>query len=397
MTAAAMRKVVSAPPRADRVHGALPLRPMLVTFGSVLQPDGGLQVRSRVLAESLAVLGIPPAIVSTREPVTTDATPAWARSVDVPGRKPTKGYSGEFARLIRRVASDSDVVLVANAMFMPALAASRVSLPIVWDTNECQGLHYARLPATPRTIARGLVWNGLERWAARRCSVAVSIGESEAREWRRRYPTLRRKTTTVDHVPLTPPVAVAPDRPYVERLTGTTIAGPMLVFVGTMTAKHNVAAAQWIVDALAPALSESTSIVLCGPGSERFNSASSGARVLGLGMVGDVDAVVASADLCLAPLASGAGVKTKVLHYLAHGQRVAGTVVAFEGLDGAPGLSTAPLSTLPGLIARMVASPETEHDAMVRRSAQFDWMNRHHSRDRAVEQWREVLECLNRR
>jgi glycosyl transferase family 1 len=115
-----------------------------------------------------------------------------------------------------------------------------------------------------------------------------------------------------------------------------------------------------------------------------------------LGMVTDLDDVVASADLCLAPLASGAGVKTKVLHYLAHGQRVVGTRVAFEGLDDAPGLSSATLSTLPDVVARLVASPETEQEAMLRRVAQFDWMNRHHARDRAVEQWREVLECLRR-
>lgn len=396
MTSAALREPVWAPPYAGRAHQLPPLRPMLVTFGSVLQPDGGLQVRSRVVAESLAVLGMPAAVVSTREPLTAQAPPAWARSLHVPIRKPTKGYSRELVGLIRRVARDCDVVIVANAMFMPALAASGVNLPVVWDTNECQGLHYARLPATPGTIARGLVWSGLERWAARRCSVAVAIGEAEAREWRRRYPTLRHKTATVDHIPLTSPIALAPDRSHVERLAGTRIAGPMLVFVGTMTAKHNVAAARWLVDVLAPALPETVSIVLCGPGSERFQSAGNGARVIGLGMVTALDEVVASADFCVAPLASGAGVKTKVLHYLVHGQRVVGTRVAFEGLDDAPGLTSAPLSTLPGVVARLLATPEPERDAMVRRAAQFDWMNRHHARDRTVEQWREVLECLTR-
>ena len=43
------------------------LRPLLVTFGSIIEPDGGLQVRSRILAESLASLGMPPTILSTRE------------------------------------------------------------------------------------------------------------------------------------------------------------------------------------------------------------------------------------------------------------------------------------------------------------------------------------------
>jgi len=55
--------------------------------------------------------------------------------------------------------------------------------------------------------------------------------------------------------------------------------------------------------------------------------------------VDEIDSIIDSADLCLAPLATGAGVKTKVLHYLAHGKRIAGTPIAFEGLSGAPGCS----------------------------------------------------------
>jgi hypothetical protein len=373
----------------------LPARPMLITFGSVQEPDGGLQVRARVLAESLAALGIPPAIVSTREPQPRGPLPAWARSLHVPAQKPRKGFSLEFARLIRQVAATSDIVIMENAMFMPALTFSRVGLPMIWDTNECQGLHYARLPATFDNRVKQLMWVRLERWAARRCSLAVSIGGPEAREWRWRYPLLRDKVVTVDHVPFARAVTSAGARAEVERLAGVEFGGPILVFVGTLAAKHNQVAAQWIVDVLAPSLPEAITVLLCGPRTEQLHGTGVGARVIGLGLVDDVDAVVASADLCLAPLASGAGVKTKVLHYLAHGRRVAGTPVAFEGLEGAPGTFAAPLPELPDLVAGLAAATESIPAAEQRTEAQRTWMSQHHTRAQAVDQWRDALQCLN--
>ena len=114
-----------------------------------------------------------------------------------------------------------------------------------------------------------------------------------------------------------------------------------------------------------------------------------------LGAVDDVDSIIATADLCLAPLATGAGVKTKVLHYLAHGKRVAGTPIAFEGLSGAPGLLEAPLDVLPDLVARIIAAPESADAARSRVAAQHAWLAEHHGRPLIIDQWRNVLACVN--
>ena len=105
--------------------------------------------------------------------------------------------------------------------------------------------------------------------------------------------------------------------------------------------------------------------------------------------------VLETADLCLAPLATGAGVKTKVLHYLAHGKRIAGTPIAFEGLSGAPGLLEAPLDALPALVARIIAVPEGPDAARSRVAAQHGWLAEHHGRPLIVSQWRNVLACVN--
>ena len=137
--------------------------------------------------------------------------------------------------------------------------------------------------------------------------------------------------------------------------------------------------------------------MLCGSGSERLRGRAGGARVAPLGAVDDVDSVIAAADVCLAPLAAGAGVKTKVLHYLAHGRRVAGTPVAFEGLDGAPGLYCAPLDDQPALIGRLIAVAEPAEVSERRAAAQRAWMDQRHGGAHIARQWRDALQCLSRR
>jgi|GEM_PF-2763568 len=379
----------------DDDHPYTELRPLLVTFGSIMEPDGGLQVRSRILAESLATLGMPPTILSTREAQPLAPPPPWARAIHVPSRRPWRGFSVEWARLIRTYARDADAVIVANAMFMPAVELSGTRVPMVWDTNECQTLHYERLDRTSSNRTKQVIWWGLERWAAKRCRVAVAIGEAEAAEWRRIHAPLRGKLMTVDHA------AFVPDRPAddggaeLAEQVGGLLHRPVLLFVGTIAAKHNAVAARWIINVLAPALPDTATIVICGPGSDQLaGGGKAGARVVLLGGVDDVDSIIATADLCLAPLATGAGVKTKVLHYLAHGRRVAGTPIAFEGLSGAPGLLEAPLDGLIDLVTRIIASPESAAAARQRVAAQHAWLAEHHGRPLIEKQWREVLACV---
>jgi hypothetical protein len=374
--------VATTPARAQRL--------LLVTFGSLAEPHGGLQVRSRVLLETLSGLGVDVAVASTREPVGAGAALPWASRVVAPSRKPFRGFSLDWARVIREAARSADALIVANAMLVPAVYVARTGKPVVWDTNECQSLHYRRLAPTPRNRLMLLVWTLLERLAARRCAVAVSIGDVEAEAWRRLHPRLRGKLATVDHAPLARAVDQVAARAALVARIGVE-PQRVLLFLGTMTAKHNAAAARWLLRELAPRLPVGTALVMCGPGSEQLSvDAALHDTVFCLGAVADVDSVVAAADLCLAPLASGAGVKTKVLHYLWHGRPVAGTPVAFEGLSGAPGLHVASLDQLCGLVLHLLDAPPPA------RAPAREWVEQHHGRERVREQWRHVLQWIPR-
>jgi hypothetical protein len=278
---------------------------------------------------------------------------------------------------------------------MPAVSLARLRRPVVWDTNECQSLHYRRLPGTLSNRAKQYVWIGLERWTARRCAVAIAIGEVEAAAWAATHPVLQSKLAVVDHAAFTEPRDPGAARGWLCATYGIDTGGPILLFLGTMRAKQNVAAVQWIRETLMPTLPAGVTVALCGPGTEAMRAGGAGtATLVGLGAVDDVDSVVAAADLCLAPLAAGAGVKTKVLHYLAHAKRVAGTPIAFEGLADAPGLFSADLQDLPALIQSLSATDEDASSKAVRTQSQLAWLELHHGRVHIAEQWRKVVACL---
>jgi glycosyltransferase involved in cell wall biosynthesis len=376
------------------------VRPLIVTYGSVAQAHGGMQTRVRVTAEIFTTLGARPSIVTTTEPVDPGPVSAWAVSLEAPEAGARTVLSPRLVRLIREAAQGANVVVCTNAVFLPAIVAAGVRLPLIWDTNECQSLHHRRLAPTLGNRAKVLVWLALERWASRKCWRAVAIGSTEAETWRATHPGLDPKLVVVDHSMVFEKRDPVVAREELRRRLAPRPDGPILLFLGTMRAKQNISAARWIVNHLAGALPPHVTILLCGPGSDTVpglaDTTAPGATVVGLGAVDDVDSVVAGSDLCLAPLAAGAGVKTKVLHYLAHGKPVAGTPIAYEGIGDAPGLHTAELDRLPELIRELIAAVESPDAQQRRAEDQRSWFESKHGRGHITEQWKKVLECLPR-
>ena len=236
----------------------------------------------------------------------------------------------------------------------------------------------------------------LETVAARYSSQIVSISDQEATHWKSLHPTAARKVVVVNHGAVWEKRDPVASRLWLQSLIHDPQRGPIVLFLGTLSGKQNMHAANWIVDELGPSLPPEYTVVLCGPGTELITNVSqrASARIVGLGFIDDVDSVVAGSDLCIAPLASGAGVKTKVLHYLSHGKRVLGTEIAFEGIAGAPGTAVSDLSEFASSVIQVFESPESPDEASERVKLQEDWLRQHDSREVLEEQWRKVFNLV---
>jgi len=367
------------------------MRPLIMTTGSVAYPKGGMQVRTRMTAKLLVQLGYHPVVLTTSERA-AHIEHEEGFTIEAPGRVTHRGLSQEYVRMAHALSEGAEFVIVTNAELWPALELARIDRYLIWDTNECQSLHYSRLPATGYNVLRRYIWTVIEVMMARRSNTIVAISDAEAAEWRSRLARYERKVRVVDHVPFVLPRDHERARSELDRQVPELVGKRTLLFVGGVSAKQNLGAIRWISSELAGHLTPDVVIVLCGLDTEQFSSPPrAGARIVGLGAVDDVDTVIAGVDLCIAPLTSGAGIKTKVLHYLSHGQRVVGTPLAFEGIDMAPGTYQTALEGFAPLTAELLEDVESSEARRERRKLQEEWVADHLGTARICEQWASIL------
>lgn len=294
------------------------------------------------------------------------------------------GLSARLALAVRRLAADTDALIVESALLLPAVVANRPRMPIIWDTNECETLHYRRAEPSTRNRVKGLIWTLLERWAAGHAAALVAVSATEAEVWRSLLPAHADRVVVADHRPL---IGARPSRE--QEFSGGL---PEVMFVGNLVGKQNLNAARWTARVLPQAMRGPARVVLVGPGTETVEPVPApGVDVLCMGEVDDLAGVLGRATICVAPLDAGAGVKTKVLDYLAVGARIAGTPTAFEGFENCPGLVQASLEDLPAVIQQMIDNPELADEADRRRIAQRAWLD-DRGPTRTAEQWRRILE-----
>ncbi len=125
-----------------------------------------------------------------------------------------------------------------------------------------------------------------------------------------------------------------------------------------------------------------------GPGSEQLRwEVPSGHVVEPLGVVDDLSEAIASTDIALAPLAAGAGVKTKMLDYLALGCRVVATPIAVEGIEGCPGVEVANLDDFAARVEDAALETEPPEDRRRRIAAQRRWLAARMSSTDAQASW----------
>ncbi len=380
-----------------RPNGLESLRIGMVTFGSILQPRSGLPSRARAVAEDLADLGAFVYVLSVGE--TRDETITGRRGsivVKAHRRRFLLGWSPGLGRQLRLLSRSTDVLVLESAQFFPICALFGVRKSIVWDTTECETLHYMRYPKNLESAIKLRIWRLLEGWSVKRASVVVAVSREEERSWRTIFPKSSQKLLTVVHRPLH---AVDGDQGSGDtRAVGETLPRDYLVFVGNTLAKQNRVAVEWMRDQLVKELPSAVNLILVGAGTEELSGVGeSGARIYGLGEVSDLGPVLSGAALAVAPLSSGAGVKTKVLDYVAAGVEVVGTRTAFEGLRGCPGLIEAELDDFPRRIVEVLQRRADEGDRADLKMRQRSWLERNASPEVTRCQWVCVLSLIAER
>ena len=368
---------------------------MIVTFGPFASPDNGIAVRSVMVARCLVRMGVTVDVFSVEEVDSTSVGGENGGSIDAANvgtsdqlkataisTIPRFALGARSRRLLRYEARRHDALIVESALLLPALWLAGVRRPIIWDTTELESLHYARRPKTLSVLAKRLMWNVLERWSVRKADVVVSISTVEASEWSQRFPACMGKLMVADHAVLTDPVRICESE--LNRHGA-------VVFVGTLRAKQNRIAAEWIIQRLAPQLEASQArIVMAGRDTDLLTVSSPNVKLLGF--VEDLSGIIAGASICIAPLHTAAGTSTKILDYIRQGSRVLATPVAAVGLDDCPGITVASLEEFPAVLGELLANPESAQQAASRRMAQEAWYEEHCGQAHLIAQWRAILE-----
>jgi len=123
---------------------------------------------------------------------------------------------------------------------------------------------------------------------------------------------------------------------------------PRIVFLGALDRRENVEAIEWFVEQVLPRIASvlpGVELLVVGGGGKGQRSFAPTARgpVRIAGYVKDLGETLATGWLAVAPLRSGAGIKVKVVEYLARGLPVVATTIGAEGIPAGPqdGLITA--------------------------------------------------------
>ncbi|MFD9603171.1 phosphotransferase [Streptomyces sp. NPDC059970] len=204
---------------------------------------------------------------------------------------------------------------------------------------------------------------GNAEWESRQAAVlqaaAVAAADAVVAFTRRDADLSTALRATAVHVV---PCGVEPGpTPFRERETPGSTA-----FVGNLFYEPNARAAAFLRTRLAPALARrGGSVDVYGRYPRALRVLGTGSTVRLHGPVPDLPSALSTAEVGLAPLDSGGGMKLKVLQYMAAGLPVVGTAEAFAGLPDPSAfalVSTAPsMDDMPGLVARL------QDDAVLRR------------------------------
>lgn len=239
-----------------------------------------------------------------------------------PLRGPYQCHPWLYPGLRRRFTRHPPAVVVVEFPYLvPVVRAALrgLDVPVVLSAHNVEH-RFARRVGIP-------LWRGLaafERAACRSVDAVVAVSETD-------------RETLAGHVET--PVVVAPNGVDTARYEPgaaarapevVTRGDPTLVYHGNLANAHNAEAVTTLLETF-PTLRDrlpNARLVLVGPNPPDETPA----NVVTTGLVDDLPAYLAGADVAVAPLASGSGTSLKIIEYLASGTPVVTTPIGAEGL-----------------------------------------------------------------
>ncbi|MEA3375886.1 MAG: glycosyltransferase family 4 protein [Chloroflexota bacterium] len=300
-------------------------------------------------------------------------------------------FPREFSQVveaIRRLASENDVIWVTDLASMQYVDGVRT--PTVLDAVDCvsrnTALRLSRLSPGWRRAVRSWLFRPLrefERSLHARATLSVVNSRVDARYMVERElgsPAVVENGCDTDHF--------SPTGGYKEaELPGR----PVLVFVGVFRYHPNEDAARWLIQDLMPRLLvhyPQAHLVLVGPGPSPPLPVSG--HVVATGFVPDVRPYYAGADVFVAPLRYGTGIKHKVLEAASMECRIVATPSAVEGLSLRHGRHLFVADCADGFVARIRDALESEEAVCMAKRAR-SLVDRRHSWDAQGERFEALL------
>lgn len=227
-----------------------------------------------------------------------------------------------------------DRVLATGWRVMPYVEQGLAGIPVAYDICDApslarrRALREKRGPALRTGLADWWMTRRLEREVLSRIAHAILISSNDAEAF---GGTCRGPELTV--------IGNGVDLSYFDRRALAEAGIPTVVFSGVMSYEPNAKAAVWFAHEVWPLVRREVAnarfIVVGRHPTDEVKALGEIPGITVTGSVPDVRPYLERAQVVVAPLRSGAGVKNKVLEAWAMGRPVVGTPIAFEGIVGA--------------------------------------------------------------
>lgn len=245
---------------------------------------------------------------------------------------PFDSYRMLKSRIPDNLSGYDEIYIEGTLLLGPMIFAKKSGKRIVLDTHCLNKAVAMKMMQTHRVagFVRKVIWNALESYMMGPASVIIAVSENDKEFIEANYNVAGKEIIVIPHA-----VNPADGEKFAKeagRLKPELVKGYKYTacYIGDYGAIQNREAAHYIIDELAPATRDVHYVMIGNNESAKYPSKE---NVTFLGFVDSFDPYIMAVDFCIAPMAIGSGVKTKVLDYMKYGKIVIGTPVAFEGIE----------------------------------------------------------------